>query len=71
MSKEKRQAEAFLDLLVAAMKDAAVNMELTQLKTQIDAEGNGKIRYVRIIVVPEAMEYGLPGGLPIGSTGKG
>lgn len=59
------EQEVFLDLLLAAMKDAALTMSLTQMKTQIDPDGRG-LRYVRIIVVPEAMEYGHADGRPIG-----
>lgn len=62
--------ETFLELLIAAMKDAAIEMKLTQLKTQIDPDGKG-VRHVRLIVVPEAMEYELPNQMPFGSVGKG
>lgn len=56
----------FLDLLIAAMTDAALEMKLTQLQTQIDPDGKG-VRLVRIIVVPEAMEYAHPDKRPFGS----
>lgn len=62
--------DTFLDLLIAAMKDAAIEMKLTQLKTQIDPDGKG-IRHVRLIVVPERMQYELPGQMPFGSVGQG
>lgn len=59
--------EAFLDLLVAAMKDACLELKLTQLLTQLDADGSGKLRKVRIIVVPEVMEHQWPSSAPLGS----
>lgn len=55
----------FLDLLIAAMKDAAISLSLTQLKTQIDPDGKG-VRHVRVIVVPEQMEYAHEDGRPFG-----
>lgn len=57
MSDQDKRAEAFGDLLLAAMKDAAINMELTQLKTTITPEETGKATLIRIIVVPETMQY--------------
>ena len=59
--------EAFLELLIAAMKDAAIEMKLTQLQTQIDPDGKG-IKLVRIIVVPEEMQWKRPDGKPFGSS---
>lgn len=59
------QQEAFLNLLIAAMSDAAVENKLTQLKTQIDPDGKG-IRHVRIIVIPEAMDFNF--ARPLGSN---
>lgn len=56
MTDEKR-AETFTDLLLAAMKDAAIEMKLTQFKTTITPEKTGKTMLVRIIVVPEAMQF--------------
>lgn len=61
--------EVFLNMLVAAMADAAVEKKLTQLKTTIDPDGKGA-RTVRIIVVPEQMEYNWPEQWPAGSTPK-
>ncbi len=58
--------EVFLDLLIAAMKDAAIEGSLCQLKTQIDPDGKG-MQHVRIIIVPEKMEYERPGGKPFGA----
>jgi hypothetical protein len=57
---------AFFDLLIAAMKDAALEMKLTQFQTTIDPDGKG-MRLVRIVVVPEEMEYRNPDGSPFGS----
>lgn len=57
---------AFLDLLIAAMNDAAMELKLTQLKAQIDPDGKG-LRYVRIVVIPEKMEFELPDKSPFGS----
>lgn len=56
MSDEKR-ADAFMDLLMAAMLDAAIEMKLTQLKTTITPEKTGKQTFIRIIVIPEQMQY--------------
>jgi hypothetical protein len=54
--------EAFLDLLIAAMMDAAENGALTQLKTVLDPKQDGKFKTIRIIVVPEAMAVEAPPG---------
>jgi hypothetical protein len=62
--------ETFIEILIAAMKDAALEGALTQLATQIDPDGKG-LRHVRIIVVPEQMQYALPGKTPFGSVGQG
>lgn len=59
--------EAFLDLLIAAMKDACLELKLTQLQTQLDPDGSGKLRKVRIIVVPELMEHQWPTSAPLGT----
>lgn len=61
------EQEAFLELLIAAMKDAAIGGHLTQLQTQIDALKTGKPQLVRIIVVPEKMQWKTPDGRPIGA----
>lgn len=52
----KRQFNAFINLLVAAMLDASTQRKLTQLKTTIAAPGRMKPMHVRIIVVPETMD---------------
>jgi hypothetical protein len=56
---------AFMDLLIAAMMDAAVEKKLTQLKTTIDPDGKGP-RHVRLIVVPEEMHMNWPEHSPAG-----
>ena len=68
----RQHAEAFGDLLIAAMKDAIVHKKLTQLLTQMDATetGWGPLKRVRIIVVPEDMEHTWPSHAPLG-TGQG
>lgn len=53
------QQEAFLELLIAAMSDAAVSGSLTQLKTTIDPDGKG-VHIIRLIVVPEKMAFEFP-----------
>jgi hypothetical protein len=58
--------EAFLDILIAAMKDACLERKLTQIQTQLNPDGNG-LRVVRIIVVPEQMEYRWPSQAPLGT----
>lgn len=64
--------EAFLDLLIAAMKDAAIERKLTQLKTQLDPTetGKGPLKTIRIIVIPEEMDFEWPRHAPLG-TGRG
>lgn len=47
--------KAFMDLLIAAMLDAATEGHNTQLKTSIDPDDGKGIRFVRIIVIPEEM----------------
>ena len=61
--------EAFLELLIAAMKDAALGDRISQLKTSIDPDGKG-IRYVRIVVIPEDMRINFPKTQPIGSSDR-
>lgn len=50
----------FLDLLHAAMLDAATELELTQLQATITPPG-GQPQTVRIIVIPEQMQFRLDG----------
>jgi len=58
--------EAFLNLLIAAMTDAAIGGHNTQLKTSIDPDDGKGIRYVRIIVIPEEMPHNWPKEAPAG-----
>ncbi len=60
----------FLELLIAAMKDAAIERKLTQLKIQFDPTetGKGPLRQVRIVVIPEEMDYNFPSCAPLGSA---
>lgn len=58
--------EAFLEILLAAMKDAAIEGKLTQLQTTIDPDGKG-VRIVRFIVVPEKMQFTWPKDQPLGT----
>ncbi len=64
--------EAFLNLLIAAMKDAAIEHKLTQLQTQLDPTetGKGPLKKIRIIVIPEEMDFKWPSHAPLG-TGHG
>jgi hypothetical protein len=62
--------EAFLEILVAAMKDAVIEKKLTQLKMQLDARGDGWLEEVRIVIMPEKMEYNWPRESPLGSPPK-
>lgn len=62
---------AFLDLLVAAMKDAVIEKKLTQLVTQLDPTGKGAFKRCRIIVVPEEMDHTWPSHSPLGAAGNG
>lgn len=54
----------FMNLLYAAMKDAALELKLTQLFAQLDPDGKG-IKKIRVIVVPEEMEFAFPPPVPI------
>lgn len=58
--------EAFLDLLIAAMADAAKERKLTQLKTTIDPDGKGA-KLVRIVVIPEDMDHNWSVNKPLGT----
>jgi hypothetical protein len=65
--------EAFLELLIAAMRDAAIEKKLTQLVTQLDPTmtGKGPMKRVRIIVVPEDLDHTWPSHSLLGSAGHG
>ncbi len=62
--------EAFGDMLLAAMKDAAIERKLTQLKASITPDGIGYPKYVRIIVIPEEMDFNFPKDQPLGTDAK-
>lgn len=61
--------EAFLDMLIAAMKDAVLEGKLTQVKATIDPDGKGT-RVVRLVVMPEKMEHNWPKDQPLGTDRK-
>ena len=65
--------QTFLNLLIAALKDAAIERKLTQLQTQLDPTetGKGPLKRVRIIVVPDELDYTWPSYAPAGSAGHG
>lgn len=67
-SDHKKEADIFGDMLIAAMYDAALELKLTQLKTTITPPGRTKPEIIRIIIIPEKMEYEFPQGL--GATTK-
>ena len=64
---------AFIDLLIAAMKDAALERKLTQLQTQFDPTetGKGPKKVVRIVVIPDELDHKWPSYAPLGSAGHG
>lgn len=51
----------FLNLLLAAMTDAALERKLTQLQTSLVPPGTTKEKVVRIIIIPEEMDYIMGG----------
>ncbi len=61
--------DAFLLMLIAAMKDAVLEKKLTQIGTQLDPTetGQGPLKRVRIIVVPEEFEHEWPSDRPLGA----
>lgn len=61
--------ESFLELLIAAMKDAAIERKLTQLHTTIDPDGKGTKR-VRIVIIPDALDHVWPKDSPLGGKTK-
>ncbi len=64
---------AFLEMLLAAMKDAALERKLTQLALQFDPSetGKGPMKRVRVIVIPEELDYTWPSHAPLGAAGNG
>ena len=69
----KNPQEAFLLMLVAAMKDAVAERKLTQLQLQFDPTetGRGPLKRVRVIVVPDELDHNFPPHAPLGSAGNG
>jgi hypothetical protein len=66
--------EAFLEMLIAAMLDAAKEKKLTQLLTQLDVnEGRGavKLKRVRVVIIPDELDHTWPNHAPLGSAGNG
>lgn len=63
----KPEQQAFVDLLIAAMHDAALEGELTQLQTQFQPDGRKEMHTVRIIVVPEKLKHTWPSVAPSGT----
>lgn len=52
---DARRAQEFIDLLAAAMADAADEGKLCQLQTTVTPP-SGRAKLVRIIIVPEEMD---------------
>jgi len=61
------QGEAFLELLIAAFNDAALEGKLTQFQTQFLPKGQKKMAVVRLIIVPEKMSHTWPSVAPAGT----
>ncbi len=62
------EPKTFLDILIAAMNDAVIEGKITQIQTTITPEGTTKAKLLRIIVVPEEMEYVRQVGGKFGKT---
>lgn len=60
---------AFLEILIAAMKDAVEEGKLTQLQTTIST-GLKKVKVVRIIIVPDELDFNFPTDQPLGTDAK-
>ncbi len=58
-----KRVEAFWDLIIAGMKDAAIERKMTQFKCEITPEGRTTPVQVRIIIVPETMDIDVPAGI--------
>jgi len=68
--KPQNQYEAFITLILAAMHDAILERRLTQFQATIDPDGKGA-KVVRIIVIPEEMDFTWPKYAPAGTPTKG
>jgi hypothetical protein len=53
---DAKNAKEFIDLLAAAMCDAAIEGKCTQLQTTIRPPGRA-LALVRIVVVPEQLDF--------------
>lgn len=58
---DKDPNQTFLDLLSAAMLDAATSSKMSQLQLTVGVPGTIKGKVVRVIIVPDDMDY-LMGG---------
>ncbi len=65
------ETEAFINMVIAGMMDAAGEYKMTQLKTQLLSPDKKEMRQVRIIIVPERMEREWPTNRPLGSGPTG
>ena len=65
------QGDAFLQLLLAAFDDAAIEGKMTQIQTQFIPKGKTKKETVRIIVIPEKLDQTWPTYSPLGTPVKG
>ncbi len=61
------QGDAFLDLLLAAFDDAALEGKLTQFQTQFQPKGKKNLEVIRLIIVPEKMALTWPSVAPAGT----
>ena len=59
--------EAFLNMLIAAMQDAAIEKKCSQLQCTITPEETGKATVVRVIVVPNELDRYWPESKPLGA----
>ena len=62
-------SNAFVELLLAAMKDAVTTGHITQIQTQFAPNGDNKLEVVRIVVLPEKMNFAWPSHSPLGAGG--
>lgn len=63
--------EAFLEVLIAAMKDAVCTGDITQLKTQMANPNTGNMEFVRVVILPEKFDHKWPSHAPLGTPTKG
>lgn len=53
--KQMQEVQAFMNMLSAAIQDAAENRSLTQILTEVQPKGM-TVQRVRLIVVPDSMD---------------